>query len=560
MHNVEYGNNLFLNAFQFAPSGIALVSLNGNWLKVNPSFCRMLGYEEEELLTKTFQVLTFPADLEMDLEYVKQMINKEIETYHVEKRYVHKQGHLIWTLLSVSLVYNEDGSPKYFISQILDITAIKQAQNQIMELTDRTNDILDSITDAFFTVDNHWNFVYVNQEAEQFFHKSLEGLMGKTVWEVFPILLGTVFERNFKHALVNKVKKKFVEFMPSKVHAPGRWFEINIYPTRDGLSTYFQDVTERKLTEEKLVKSEQWFRLLADYSTDMISRHSPEGLYLYVSPVCFNLLGYQPDELIGKAAYDFFHPDDVAIIRYSHFEVTSEPDIQTVSYRIRKKDGTYAWFETTSRSIFDTKEIITEIISVSRDITKRKTSEIQMNEANELLLKLSMTDGLTGIANRRAFDEALEREWKANARLGQPFTLLLCDLDFFKAFNDTYGHQAGDVCLQRVANALKAELNRPNDFVARYGGEEFAILLPNTNETAALQVSDRIRAQIQSLQIPHLTSELSEVDVVTLSIGLVTRIPTSLLSVHDLVDHADKALYQAKSNGRNCVAMYKQDI
>ena len=231
--------------------------------------------------------------------------------------------------------------------------------------------------------------------------------------------------------------------------------------------------------------------------------------------------------------------------------------IQTVSYRIRKKDGTYTWFETTSRSIFDTKENITEIISVSRDITKRKTSEIQMNEANELLLKLSMTDGLTGIANRRAFDEALEREWKANARLGLPLTLLLCDLDFFKAFNDTYGHQAGDVCLQRVASALKVDLNRPNDLVARYGGEEFVIILPDTNEAAALQISDRIRIQIESLQIPHSTTKISNVDVVTLSIGLVTIIPSPLLSVVDLVEYADIALYQAKSSGRNRVAIYK---
>ena len=164
MHNIEYGNNLFLNAFQYAPNGIALVSLNGNWLKVNPSFCRMLGYDEDELLLKTFQDITFLDDLEMDLDYLRRMINNEIETYQIEKRYIHKQGHLIWTLLSVSLVYNQDETPKYFVSQILDITDVKQAQKQIQELTDRTNDILNSITDAFFTVDNHWNFIYVNQE------------------------------------------------------------------------------------------------------------------------------------------------------------------------------------------------------------------------------------------------------------------------------------------------------------------------------------------------------------------------------------------------------------
>jgi diguanylate cyclase (GGDEF)-like protein/PAS domain S-box-containing protein len=349
---------------------------------------------------------------------------------------------------------------------------------------------------------------------------------------------------------------KFEEFLPSAIHAPGRWYETNIYPTKEGLSAYFQDVTERKLIEEKLVKSEQWFRLLADYSTDMISRHTPDGEYIYASKVSLTLLGYEPEELLGKMAYDYFHPDDVAKIRANHAEITRKPDIQTISYRIQKKDSSYTWFETTSRSIRDLKENIIEIISVSRDITKRKLLEIQMNEANELLLKLSLTDGLTGIANRRAFDETLEREWKLAARLGQPVSLLLCDIDFFKPFNDTYGHQAGDICLQKVADAIKSTLLRPNDFVARYGGEEFSVILPNMDREGAQQVSDVIRLFIEGLQIPHITSNLSDKKIVTLSIGLVTIFPSPLISQYILVDQADKALYQAKSGGRNRVAVY----
>jgi diguanylate cyclase (GGDEF)-like protein len=219
-------------------------------------------------------------------------------------------------------------------------------------------------------------------------------------------------------------------------------------------------------------------------------------------------------------------------------------------------DSSYTWFETTSRSIRDLKENIIEIISVSRDITKRKLLEIQMNEANELLLKLSLTDGLTGIANRRAFDETLEREWKLAARLGQPVSLLLCDIDFFKPFNDTYGHQAGDICLQKVADAIKSTLLRPNDFVARYGGEEFSVILPNMDREGAQQVSDVIRLFIEGLQIPHITSNLSDKKIVTLSIGLVTIFPSPLISQYILVDQADKALYQAKSDGRNRVAVY----
>jgi PAS domain S-box-containing protein len=150
MNSHLLGNNLFLNAFQYAPSGIALVALNGTWLMVNPSYCKLLGYDEAELLSKSFQEITYSADLETDLEFVRQMLHKEIESYQIEKRYIHKEGHLITAWLSVSLVYNEDGSPKYFISQVLDITAIKYAQNEINQLRDRMVDILESITDAFF--------------------------------------------------------------------------------------------------------------------------------------------------------------------------------------------------------------------------------------------------------------------------------------------------------------------------------------------------------------------------------------------------------------------------
>jgi diguanylate cyclase (GGDEF)-like protein/PAS domain S-box-containing protein len=550
-------NNLFLNAFQYAPSGIALVALNGTWLKVNPSFCKLLGYEEAELLTKSFQEITYSSDLEADLDFMRQMIHKEIESYQMEKRYIQKEGQLITALLSVSLVYNEDGSPKYFISQVLDITANRNAQNEINQLRDRMVDILESITDAFFSIDNQFRFVYVNQEAEMLFHKKILELQGNLIWEEFPRLIGTDFQSNCSHALANKVKMKFEQYIPSIDNAVGKWFEALLYPTTEGLSVYFQDVTDRKLTEQKLVESEQWFRLLADYSTDMISRHTMEGHFIYVSPICFTLLGYKPEELLGKMAYDYFHPDDILQIRSNHLEITISPEIQTVSYRMLKKDGSYTWFETTSRTIRVPNINAIEIISVSRDITKRKTTEIKMNEDNELLMKLSMTDGLTGIANRRAFDVALEREWKVTARLGQPFSLLLCDIDFFKDYNDTYGHLAGDACLQRVANTLKKALNRPNDFTARFGGEEFAIILPNTSKEGALQVSDLLRNMIHDLQIPHLSSKLIDDGILTVSIGLASFIPSTLLSANILIEHADKALYKAKMHGRNRVEVYE---
>ena len=170
-------------------------------------------------------------------------------------------------------------------------------------------------------------------------------------------------------------------------------------------------------------------------------------------------------------------------------------------------------------------------------------------EANRALQQLSVVDSLTGIANRRRFDEVLENEWRRAIRSGVSVSLIFIDVDFFKAFNDSYGHQAGDECLRQVAQALNGIINRAGDMVARYGGEEFAVILQNTSAEGATTVAERLRAHIEDLQIPHAKSNVS--DVVTISLGLATIAPEHALSQTVLIEEADQALYRAKEKGRN---------
>lgn len=170
------------------------------------------------------------------------------------------------------------------------------------------------------------------------------------------------------------------------------------------------------------------------------------------------------------------------------------------------------------------------------------------------LEKLSSIDGLTDIYNRRIFDETLVREWKRTAREGQYLSAIMCDVDFFKLFNDNYGHQAGDKCLQSVAKAIKISLKRPTDFLARYGGEEFAILLANTPPEGAQHVAENIRKKVHSLKIVHAKSQIDE--FVTLSLGVTSIIPGQGASPIDLIETADMALYECKEKGRNTV-IYK---
>lgn len=174
----------------------------------------------------------------------------------------------------------------------------------------------------------------------------------------------------------------------------------------------------------------------------------------------------------------------------------------------------------------------------------------ELDTANQELQRLSASDGLTGIANRRYFDEHITREWRRARRNASSISLMMCDVDHFKLFNDTYGHQAGDECLRRIAGAIATSLERGSDLAARYGGEEFVVVLCETAIGGALIVAEKIRHAVHALNIPHVGSSLGRV---TLSIGLAAAVPELDDASDNLIAMADKALYDAKHNGRDRV-------
>jgi diguanylate cyclase (GGDEF)-like protein len=184
----------------------------------------------------------------------------------------------------------------------------------------------------------------------------------------------------------------------------------------------------------------------------------------------------------------------------------------------------------------------------------RVRNHIELKCAREKLLGLSLTDGLTGIANRRKFDQQLEIEWQRAKRMGQELSVVMIDVDWFKKYNDYYGHQMGDDCLCRVANLLQVSLKRSSDFVARYGGEEFALILPMTEGKSALKIAQAICHNLLELALPHAMSEFG---FVTLSAGVSVELSTSIETIDQLLKQADKALYTAKSRGRNQAVLYE---
>ncbi|MEO0853180.1 MAG: diguanylate cyclase, partial [Cyanobacteria bacterium J06648_11] len=182
-----------------------------------------------------------------------------------------------------------------------------------------------------------------------------------------------------------------------------------------------------------------------------------------------------------------------------------------------------------------------------RNINRVLQEEVQAKTA--ALRKLAVLDALTELANRRSFDETLLREWNRMRRLREPLSLAICDIDYFKRYNDTYGHPAGDKCLQAIAGVLRTNIQRAGNLPARYGGEEFAIVMPNTSSEEAIRAAEKILQAIRALRISHEKSDVAT--HVTISIGLATTVPSGRDKPDDLISRADRALYEAKIQGRD---------
>ena len=200
-----------------------------------------------------------------------------------------------------------------------------------------------------------------------------------------------------------------------------------------------------------------------------------------------------------------------------------------------------------------TQELMEKNAQLKREMQQHQQTQSELEKVHETLECLVTLDGLTGIANRRQFDCYLTQELRRCSREGQPLSLLLCDIDYFKTYNDACGHLAGDRCLRSVAQALSNALKRAGDLAARYGGEEFAIVLPNTDAAGGLHIARTIQRRIEELQIPHPRSKVS--DRITISLGGISWLPTADIRSSMVIALADKQLYQAKQYGRNCYCL-----
>jgi diguanylate cyclase (GGDEF)-like protein/PAS domain S-box-containing protein len=304
-----------------------------------------------------------------------------------------------------------------------------------------------------------------------------------------------------------------------------------------------------------LAAKEADFRLLAEESSDMVMRIGFDERIIYVSPSCVRLLGWSAEQLGGTLALAGINEEDLPHVRETVRALKAgEVEEARLVYRTRHRQGGEIWLETALRATHDSETgKVNGVVAISRDMTARKDLE-------ERLATLATRDGLTGLANRRHFDDLLQQEWRRAERDGTPVSLVMMDVDNFKKFNDQYGHPAGDSCLKAVARAIAAEARRPADLAARYGGEEFVLLLPNTDEVGCALVAERIRQSLEALNIAHALNPPTK--RVTLSMGGATGWPSAETQGNhpSLIAAADRALYAAKQAGRDRFVMSGQVV
>lgn len=310
------------------------------------------------------------------------------------------------------------------------------------------------------------------------------------------------------------------------------------------------EIQEREKAQESMRRSDQRYRAIYLQAAEGILLIDFEGNIVESNPQMAQMLEYQEDELIGKNIFDFFHPENLKKIPPQIDKLRAGETI-FIERQLRTASGIYLLCEQSGKRIDDN-----HIILLYRDIRERKIAELALEKANAALERLAHIDGLTQIANRRCFDIQLHQEWQRLAREKKHLAIIFCDIDYFKQFNDVYGHLEGDDCLKKVARVLASEVHRPADLVSRYGGEEFVVLLPDTDFSGASRIAEKMRRSIAGLKIPHKGSEVDA--VVTMSFGIAAIIPGSDIAVDDLINMADQALYVAKEKGRNRIASQPQ--
>lgn len=572
----------FRIAFDHAAIGMALVSLDGRWLEVNKSLCRMTGYSEAELLATTFQAITHPEDLDADLAYVKQILAGEILEYHMTKRYLHKQGRLVWVLLSVALVRDAQQKPLYFIAQIQDVTERKRVEEALRASEEEYRATFESAGVGKLQLDiANGKFLRVNAKMAEICGYSVQELLGFDYTQ----LSHPQDVEMTREALACLIRGEVREAAMEKrlVRKDGRviWVGLTLSLLRQNVGhagraiATVQDITSRKLSEwmeqdrrnilELVAKDAPLSQVLDELSTAVERQVDASfAAVLLIDGGEVSIFGQRLPEDLRFSLNDH----SLTLVRQLAAGIWS--DTESCGVTRVEQDETWEW----ARQVTQRHQIQTcwasaiqsadatplgILLVFSTAVRRPETTELRAldmsvklagvcidhHNTTRQLAHLVRHDALTGLPNRILFEDRVQQAIAVARRTGKGVGLMVLDIDKFKTINDTHGHHAGDHLLQQFAHRLRSRL-RESDTMARLGGDEFVVVLPElVNRNHASAAAEKL---VSCLTEPFQIGELA-VNVTT-SIGIAI-FPTDADDAASLLKKADGALYRMKEKGRN---------
>ncbi len=452
--------------------------------------------------------------------------------------------------------------------------SLDERNDQLAEMNDLFSSMLDNSHVMTAYLDRDFRFMFVNEAYAAAGQRPTETFIGQSHFALYP---DAGNERIFREVLASGKPYRADAKPFTHPDQPGRgttYWDIDLLPVHDargeitGLLLSLLDVTEETRAFKQLEERETFLSTILDTVGDGLVVSDAKGRILNVTPPLCRMYGYGESELVGQ---------NISMLIGGHDRMRHEGYVsQHIARPVKKLFGRMVEGEGVRRdgTSFPVEVTITEtvregnvlFVGTIRDISERratlaelrqqqgKTEEAnrQLKLVNEELEFMSTHDNLTGLPNRHYFDGFSTRLWRRAMRHEEPVAILMLDIDYFKRYNDHYGHLAGDACLRRIGELLGRMIHRPDDVVARFGGEEFIVMLGNTGTEGATHVADAILDQLRSAGIPHVQSEHG---TVTLSIGLVVVVPGKGARLEHWLQQADEALYRAKTAGRNRLAL-----